>query len=350
MHRIHLNRKGAWTICLVMCSMLACLALVDVTGCAKQSQPEVVVYTALDEMFSKPILDAFEKKTGIKALPVFDTEASKTTGLVSRIVAEKDRPRADVFWNNEIVQTILLKQKGLLAPYHSPSADAIPSVFKDSEFYWTGFAARGRVIIYNTDTAFEPPKSIRDFLKPEWNGRAAIAKPLFGTTAAHAAVLFSAWGEGEAKAYFRGLLQNNVAVLAGNATVRDMVANGEYAAGLTDTDDANGAVLDGKPAKWVFPDQEEGGIGALIIPNTVAIVKDAPHPESARKLIDYLLSPEVEEALAKSRSLQIPLNPAVKVSEGVPTLASIRPMAVDFAKAAAEFEKAAGFIKAEFLK
>ncbi|MBX7255604.1 MAG: extracellular solute-binding protein [Candidatus Hydrogenedentes bacterium] len=320
------------------------------SGCSSRTQPEVVVYTALDEMFSKPILDAFEKKTGIKALPVFDTEASKTTGLVSRIIAEKDRPRADVFWNNEIVQTIMLKQKGLLAPYHSPSSDAIPSGFKDPEFFWTGFAARGRVIIFNPETTTTPPTSIRDLLKPEWSGRAAIAKPIFGTTAAHAAVLFAAWGEEEAKTYFRGLLQNNVAVLAGNATVRDMVANGEYAAGMTDTDDANGAVLDGRPAKWLFPDQEEGGMGALIIPNTVALVKDAPHPDAAQKLIDYLLSPDVEEALAKSRSLQIPLNPAVRVPDGVPTLSSIRAMAVDFEKAASLFEKAADFIRSEFLK
>lgn len=334
-----------------MLMAVACVCTtLNAAGCEGRQQPVVVVYTALDEMYSKPILDEFEKKTGIKALPVFDTEASKTTGLVSRLVAEKDRPRADVFWNNEIVQTILLKNKGLLDPYHSPSSDAIPAAFKDADHCWTGFAARGRVLIYNTDAVREPPVSIWDFLKPEWSGRAAIAKPLFGTTAAHAAVLFAAWGEEEARAYFRGLLHNKVAVLAGNATVRDMVASGEYAAGMTDTDDANGAVLDGRPAKWLFPDQEEGGIGALIIPNTVAIVKNAPHPDAARKLVDYLLSPEVEEALATSRSLQIPLNPAAKLPEGVPALSSVRAMPVDFDKAASLFEKAAEFVRSEFLQ
>jgi len=213
----------------------------------------VVVYTALDDMYSQPVLELFEEQTGIQVKAVYDTEASKTTGLANRLVAEKDRPRADVFWNNEAAQTIVLKSKDLLAPYASPSAEAIPDGFKDPESYWTGFAARGRVIIYNTDLVTEPPTTVESFLDPEWKGKAAIAKPLFGTTATHAAVLFDRLGADAAKTFFMGLLENDVAVLAGNATVRDFVAAGEYAVGLTDTDDANGAIEDGKPAKWLFP-------------------------------------------------------------------------------------------------
>ena len=112
------------------------------------------------------------------------------------------------------------------------------------------------------------------------------------------------------------------AVLAGNATVRDMVASGAYAWGLTDTDDANGAVEDGLPARWQFPDQEQDGLGTLVIPNTVAVVKHAPHPEAARKLVDYLLEPDVERALAEMRGMQIPLNPAV---DRIVALAAFRP-------------------------
>src|SRR6185295_15858258 len=125
-----------------------------------------------------------------------------------------------------------------------------PAAFKDADGIWTGFAARARVIIYNTDLAKDPPKSIRDFVKPEWKGKLAIAKPLFGTTATHVAALFALWGDDEAKAFLRGLVDNKVAILSGNAAVRDMVSSGEYAAGLTDTDDANGAIEDRKPAKW----------------------------------------------------------------------------------------------------
>jgi iron(III) transport system substrate-binding protein len=146
------------------------------------------------------------------------------------------------------------------------------------------------------------------------------------------------------------LLANDVAVLAGNATVRDMVAGGAYAWGLTDTDDANGAVEDGLPAKWHFPDQEKGEMGTLVIPNTVALVKNAPNPTAAKAMIDYLLSPEVEKALSEMRGMQIPLDPHVDAPEKVPELQKIRTMEVDFSEVASNMESTATFIREEFVK
>lgn len=317
-------------------------------SCAPKDTQEVVVYVAHDEMYSRPILDEFTKKTGIAVRASYDTEASKTTGLANRLVAEQGRPRADVFWNNEVAQTIVLANKGVLQPYVSPMANAIPAGFKDANGAWTGFAARARAIIYNTNLVTEPPKSIRDFTKPEWKGKLAIAKPLFGTTATHVAALFALWGEEETKQFLRDLIANDVAVLSGNAAVRDMVASGEYAAGLTDTDDANGGVEDGKPVKWIFPDQEEGGIGTLVLPNTVALIKGAPHADAGKKLIDYLLSAEVESALAQARSVQIPLNPAVSAPGNVPNLSSIRAMRIDFNDVGAKMEAALAFSRELF--
>jgi iron(III) transport system substrate-binding protein len=309
-----------------------------------------VVYVALDELYSAPILEAFTERTGIPVRALYDTEASKTTGLVTRLLAEADRPRADVFWNNEVAQTIVLKEKGTLAAYNSPSAQAMPDAFRDAEHYWTGFAARARVIIYNAEQVSDPPLSIRDFASPEWRGKAAIALPLFGTTATHAGALFAHLGPEQAKDFLQSLLDNDVAILSGNATVRDAVARGEYAVGLTDTDDANGAIEDGLPAKWLFPDQEPDGMGTLLIPNTVALVKGAPHLESARTLIDYLLSPEVEAKLAAMRSIQIPLNPAVDSPANVPDGATIQTMPVSFEAIATQMEPAARYVREAFVQ
>ncbi|MBN2312154.1 MAG: extracellular solute-binding protein [Candidatus Hydrogenedentes bacterium] len=326
----------------------AALVLLATGGCSKDDGLEVVVYTALDQTYSEPILDDFEAQTGIRVKVAYDTEATKTTGLVNRIIAEKAVPRADVFWNNEVAQTIVLKNQGLLQPYESPATERIAARFKDNDGYWTGFAARARVIIYNTDLVTEPPKSIYDFTKPEWRGDAAIALPLFGTTATHAAALFEGLGDDAAKRLFRDLKANDVAILPGNATVRDMVAQGEFKVGLTDTDDANGAVEDGLPAHWLFPDQGENEIGTLLIPNSVCLIKDCPHPEAAKRLIDYLLSPEVEIALAKRRSMQIPLNPEVTAPASVPRIERIKTMDVDFAGLASRMEACATFIREEF--
>jgi len=324
------------------------LALAAV-GCSGGTGPEVVVYTAHDDVYSRPILDGLEAATGITVRAAYDTEAAKTTGLVTRLVAEQERPRADVFWNNEIAQTMKLEAAGVLAPYDSPAAEPIPALYKDEAGYWTGFAARARVIIYNTELMETPPAGLSDFLDPQYRGQASIALPLFGTTATHAAALYAAWGDEKAQAWFEGLLENEVAVLAGNATVRDEVGRGTYLFGLTDTDDANSGKLDGLPVDWVYPDQGDDGLGTLLIPNTVALVAGGPNPEAGKQLIDYLLSAEVEGALAASRSLQIPLNPAVERPEAVPALDSIKAMQVDFKRVAEIFDAVADEMRALFL-
>ncbi len=314
-------------------------------GCARTQTPKVVAYIALDEMYARPILDDFEHQTGIRVLAVYDTEASKTTGLVQRILAERGRPRADVFWNNEVVQTIVLKNAGVLEPYASSSATEIPDRFKDAEHFWTGFAARARVIIYNTDMVTEPPRDLPGLLDPKWKGNVAIANPLFGTMATHAAALFALWGDDKARKFFADLKANNVAILAGNAAVRDAVGRGEYAVGLTDTDDANGGVEDGLPVRWLIAGADSG---ALVIPNSVAVVKGGPHPEEAKRFVDFLLSPHVEESLARSRSIQIPVRPIAGLPDVVPNLADLTLTPIDFDVAAVAMESSASFIRSNF--
>ena len=300
-----------------MIRTLAMLALVGVVGCAvgcfdeepttpTQATRRVVVFTALDRVYSDPILEGFTEATGIEVEPVFDTEAAKTTGLISRLIARRDDPECDVLWNNEPVQTAQLASLGLLTAYRSPQAERIPQRYRDPDGYWTGFAGRLRVIIYNTElvSANDVPTGLADFTDPRWRGQAAIALPFFGTTLTHMTVLHQRWQPPRFERWLAGLRANDVALAAGNGPVRDLVAAGERAFGLTDTDDANGAMLDGKPVAVVVPDAAEG---ALLMPNTVALIAGGPHPAEGKALIDYLLGPQVERALAAARSAQIPL-------------------------------------------
>jgi iron(III) transport system substrate-binding protein len=291
----------------------------------------VVVYTSVDQPFSEPILNDFERKTGIQVQAMYDVEAAKTTGLVNRLVAEKDAPQADVFWNSEIIQTIRLQEEGVLASYRSPEADAIADTYRDPHDEWTGVAARARVLIINTDMVANPSQvnSIFDLLDPAWEGSSTgIAYPLFGTTATHAAALYSYLGVDEAREYFQGLVQREVRVVDGNSVVRDMVVNGTLAFGLTDTDDACTAWEAGAPVAVRLPDQE--GMGTLLIPGTVAIIDGAPHPEQAKALIDYLLSVEVASQLVASGFSHIPLHPDLEVDLSCVGAETIHDMAVDF--------------------
>ncbi len=325
---------------------LGALWLFDVRTSESQ---QVVVYTALDQDFSQSIFDEFTRQTGIVVLGKFDTESTKTVGLTQAIFAERNRPRCDVFWNNEIVNTLRLHQAGLLSPYVTQSAASFPVQYRSPQGVWYGFAARARVLIINTDLVSEEdtPGSVRDLIDPVWKGKVGIAKPLAGTTASHAACLFTSWGEERAAEFFRAV-KKNAQVMSGNKQVAIAVARGELAFGLTDTDDAIIELEQGRPVKIVYPDQGSGELGTLFIPNTVAILEDAPHRKSAERLVDFLLSPQVEEMLAAGPSAQIPLNETVKIQPRVETPNSVKAMKVDFEEAASQWQKVAAFLRNEF--
>jgi iron(III) transport system substrate-binding protein len=326
------------------------LILVCVAGCGKKTEREVVIYTSVDQVFSEPILKDYEKEQGIKVNAVYDVEASKTTGLVNRLIAEKDKPKCDVFWNSEFSRTIVLKEKGVLAPYVSPSAGDIPEKFKDAAGYWTGFAARARVLIYNTNMMKKAdlPRSIFQLADPKWKGNFALAYPLFGTTATHVAALYAALGKEMTEKYLQALQANDVLIVDGNSVVRDLVVDGQVPVGFTDTDDVNVAVQAGKPVKMFFPDKE--GFGTLLIPNTVALIKNAPHPEEGKRLVDYLLSKEVESKLAFSEAAQIPVRDDVPKPKGMPGYSSINSMKVDYDQVAQKLDEATRFCQKLFIR
>jgi iron(III) transport system substrate-binding protein len=321
-------------------ALLTLFMFASLVACTARPKQEnaVVIYVSADRPFSEPVLQAFEKKTGITIRAVYDTEETKSTGLANRLLAEKNHPQADVFWSGESVRTLILKKNGVLASYRSTSAEAIPAIFKDSEGYWTGFSARCRVILYNTNLVKKEhaPSSIFDLTDPKWKGRITISDPRFGTMSFHAAALFTVLGEEKATEFFRRLKQNDVKVSPSNSDVRRLVENGEVAMGLTDTDDANTAIVAGKPVALVYPDEQ--GMGTPFMPNMVSMIARGPNPENGKKLIDFLVSAEAEEMLAKSEAVQIPLHPSVPLPANVPKISDLKPLKVDYATAASRLE------------
>ena len=307
-------------------------------GSSERNAHQVTAYVSADRPFSEPIMQEYERRTGVRVNVVYDTEETKSTGLANRLIAEKTRPQADVFWSNEPVRTLVLKGREVLAPYQSPAAQGIADTFRDSAGYWTGFSARMRVIVYNTNKVKpeEAPRSIFDLTEPRWKGQVAIADPRFGSTSFHVAALYAELGDQRMDEYFGKLKANDVKIVDGNSIVRDMVARGEVSVGLTDTDDVNVALEAKQPVAMVLPDRE--GIGVPVMPNMVSLIADAPHPEEGKRLIDHLLSSEVERALAASEAVQIPLHAGVPGPKNLPAIGSFKPMTLDYAKAAGRVE------------
>lgn len=301
----------------------------------------VVCYTSADSVYARVLFAAFTKATGIRVDAVMDTEATKTTGLVQRLLNEHGAPtartRCDVWWSSEPFGTIRLARAGVLDQTAAPRAEehmkphgGWPAHLRAPDRTWYGFGSRARVFVYNTRfvTPDQSPRTLGGLLAPEFKGRVAIARPQFGTTRGHFAAVVHRFGAPAFERWLTALKANGVRVLDGNAAVVAAVARGECRVGLTDTDD----VFAGQREKWPVelawerkdaqttrtdgaddsnaPDLP--GMGPLLIPNTVALVKGGPNRAEAVEFVEYLLSPEAQRALAETDSRNMPVDPSLR--------------------------------------
>jgi len=293
----------------IVLSMLLVICLVGLC-CRDKAAPaerEVVLYCSVDQVVAEPIIAEFERVSGIKVKSRFDTEADKTFGLVQRIRAESAAPVADVFWSSEVFYTIRLGREGLLAAYGSDAVRDWPRQFCDPNGLWYGFALRARVIAYNTKRVphERAPRRLEDVLDARWKGRVVMAEPEFGTTGGDLASWFAHYGDERAREILHALAANEIRLVSGNSTAVRMVATGQADVCFTDTDDVYAAQRNNWPIAMNFLDQ--GGAGALAIPNTAAMIKGAPHPAEARALMQFLLSERLELMLLESDSHNCPV-------------------------------------------
>jgi iron(III) transport system substrate-binding protein len=275
-------------------AVLLSIGLLSSTAVRAAAGKSVVIYTSQDEVYAEPILDAFTRQIGIKVGPVFDSEAVKTVGLANRLLAERTHPQCDVFWSNEELRTRQLAAQGVFREAHP----------------WVAVGYRSRRMVINTNrlALAQAPHSLTELTNAVWSGKVALAYPLFGTTATHFLALRQLWGAARWEAWCRALAGNKTFVVDGNSVAAKMVGRGEAWVGLTDSDDIAAEQSEGAPL-LALPISEE----TLLIPNTSAVVRQAPHPEAAEKLWEYLQRPEVTQQLITAKALEGISVDAVKV-------------------------------------
>ena len=305
-------------------SVVTCAVMLSACRPGPAGQPDqadtadpVLVYCSVDEPFARRVFAEFERRSGIRVQPLLDTEAGKTTGLVNRIRREAARPRADAFWSSEIFNTILLAREGLLEAYVPKTAADIPDAYKDARGLWTAIGLRGRVVVFDAARTRreEVPTTWSGLAGEKWRGRVALANPQFGTTRGHVASWFALWGPERAAQFLHALHEHEAIIADGNSAVVRQVIAGRADLGMTDTDDVWLARRQHPSLDLVYADQGDGG--TLWIPNTVALIKGAPHPAEARRLIDFLVSADGEELLARSDSGNVPVRPDLRARLGM---------------------------------
>jgi iron(III) transport system substrate-binding protein len=245
----------------------------------------LVVYTSQDQVYAEPVLKGFEKESGIPLRVVYDSEAVKTVGLVNRIIAEREHPQCDVFWNNEELRTRQLEALGVL----------------NVEVGWVPFGYRSRRIVIHTNLveASLVPRSLMDLTNVVWKGKVAVAYPLFGTTSTHFLALRHHWGDEVWRGWCKGLEANEPLVVDGNSMVVKLVGQGQAWVGLTDSDDIAAGLRDGLPIA-ALPMSTE----TLLIPNTVAMVRGGAMAEYSFRLMEYLQRSATLKALVEANALE----------------------------------------------
>ena len=311
---------------------------------------KIVVYSGRAERLIKPVLDAFTKKTGIQV----DLLSSKTTELVNRLQAEKDRTPADVFITNDAGSLERAREVGLLRPLNLQEIErTIPSQFRAADNSWVGLSGRVWIVVYNTKLV-DPSQitSILDLAKPQWKGKLAI--PHAGSEYLHAgtSVIKAAAGDEAARTFLKGLKVNGGNEVYGKSSqIVRAVAKGQVALGIVNHYYIY-RILKKKPNAPIaalVPDQQKGGMGAIMNVAGIGVVHATKHLESAKRLVAFLVSQSGQKLFADYNK-EYPLHPQVDADPKVPPRQSFHVAPVPLARLAELREPTLALIEQEGLR
>jgi iron(III) transport system substrate-binding protein len=150
--------------------------------------------------------------------------------------------------------------------------------------------------------------------------------------------LFQLWGDERAKKFLARAKDNRVKFSPGNGDSAETVAAGKASFSLVDIDDAFSAKAKSPNVQIIYPDQQKNQIGLFLVANALTLIRGGHHPGNGKKLIDYLLTPDVQRKLAYSPCAQTPLLAGVDTPERVKRIENIRYMKVDYSAIRKKFD------------
>jgi len=260
----------------------------------------LTIYTSLAPTEARPMVEAFEKKYGIKV----ELWRAISERVIQRTVSEAraGRHTVDVVATNGPEMELLSREK-ILTQYFTPHAADLPPAGIPKHRLWLPDRLQFFVVGFNTNLVKreELPKTLAGFTDPKWKGKLGIE----AGDAEWMATLFTKWGEKEAMAFFRKLSEMRPEVRKGHVLLAQLVAAGEIPVGLT-IYSANAETLKrkGAPIDWA-------PIEAVARPQGLGISRNAPHPAAALLYADFVLSAEEGQKLYESMG-RPPVNLKVK--------------------------------------
>jgi len=272
-------------------------------------ESELVVVTSFRKEQSNAFIHGFEKKfPGVKV----EVLNKQTPAGIKYIQETAGDDTADLFWAFAPDAFEVLKGDGLLQKY-TPKEQGIPEKIgaypvNDPDGYYSGFAAAGYGIMYNGEylkaKGLPEPKEWVDLSAPVHHGHVGMSAPSrSGTT--HLAVETVLQGEGWTKgwALWKQIGGNLKTVTQKSFGVPEGIDKGDFGVGVVIDFFGLSSRANGFPVDFVYPTM------TALVPTSVALVKNARHPDAAKAFIEYLLSREGQRNLLRRNTLRLPVNP-----------------------------------------
>lgn len=300
-------------------ALVACGDDDDDAGGDEIDEGSLVIYSGRQEALVGPLLDRFEKETGIET----SVRYGNTAQLAAQLIEEGDRTPADVFFSQDGGALGALDKRGLLDPIPQPVLDRVPAQYRDPDGAWVGTSGRARVIVYDPKQVpeAEVPNSVFELTDPKWRGKVGIA-PSNASFESFVTAIRVLYGDDRAKEWLEGMVDNDVQTFDNNILILNAAKDGVVALGLINhyywyeqvAEEGAAAV----PARLKF--LPGGDPGALVNVAGVALLRESDHAEQARRFAEFLLADEAQRYFA-DQTKEYPL------VEGVPAIADLPPLA-----------------------
>ena len=275
-------------------------------GCGEQqnTKQSLVIYTSMKESLIGGIIEGFKKQNpGV----VIDYQSAGAGKIMAKLEAERQSGQmlADIIWTSEVPDFYEMKSEGMLEQYQPSNFNEILNPFDDYDGSFTAARLGTLGIVINTDKVTTAPTEWEEIAtNPLYKDAFGIADPaLSGTALMSIALLEKQFGWD----YLVRLHDNGAIKSKGSGRVVDDTATGELVACLG-VDYITAAKIDkGANLRLVYPKE------LLMVPSPVAILKDAPNKEIAKKFVDYILSQEAQQMIADSGT--VPVRRDIKMPE-----------------------------------
>jgi iron(III) transport system substrate-binding protein len=293
----------------------------------------LTIYSGRNRPDLTPAYRLFEQLTGttVRVEKVYHHNVGE------RILSERNEPRADLLLTNSQLAIEALRPHGVFDPYEASVARAYDAWLRAEDYSWLSFTAWPRVAMINRavlgDDPARWPQGLDDLADPRFRDVVACASLVEMTTVAFFAALRVAQGDAATEERLRRLRANGLRVYQSNLFTREALMKEPLAAALVNSSNAHVFHLEGNPVAEAWLDQGENELGTHVEAHTVAVLAGCQHPEAARDFIDFLLSVEVQDLLARLYG-ETPVNPAAD-TPWVKPLGAIRRMEAPLERLAA---------------